>query len=218
MNYFRSLARRWLRRKRAVLEQRLHSDFAAEQGEAEKGTNIYEFLAKDGTITDVRREMFLRCAVGISKSFNTRFLSAAQHNQVLRLPEFHRSPVFRFRGYDESSLETGENPSKAIRMAPRLSWYIRIRDPSGHPPEWGLLRLELYPKLLPSEGSADRWGAEDTELVNGISRAVIEERTPSSYPDSRWHNLLYPIKKCEDYLSSIMTSHQVIRYILSPGR
>jgi hypothetical protein len=160
LNHFRNLARRWIRRIRALQEQKLHKQFADEHGPAERKKNEYEFLVIDGTITDVRGVSgILTSAIGLSKTFNTRFLNNQQQARVMRLPRYHRSPVFVFRGQDESALEYCKDVKqvKGFKMSRRASWYLRIRDASGNLPNWGLLRVEIHPTLLPSEGSADVW-------------------------------------------------------------
>ena len=80
-------------------------------------------------------------------------------------------------------------------------------------PTWGLLRIEIHPKLLPHEGSADLWNKEDILLINSISQKIIEDRFPTSHPDKRWANLLYPIFKCEQYLKSLIIPRNIIKYI-----
>jgi hypothetical protein len=221
LNYFRNLARRWIRRVRALQEQKLHKQFADEHGPAELKKNEYEFLVIDGTITDVRGVSgILTSAIGLSKTFNTRFLSNRQQAKVMRLPEYHRSPVFVFRGQDESALGFCKDvkQAKGFKMSRRASWYLRIRDASGNLPNWGLLRVEIHPTLLPSEGSADVWSERDSLLINAISRAIIRERMPVAQPDNRWHNLIYPIKNCEDYLRSQLIPHESIVQIRPRGR
>ena len=219
LNYFRNLARRWIRRIRALQERNLHDQFAEEHGPAERKQGKYEFLVIDGTITDVRSKV-LTTAIGLSKTFNTRFLSNQQQAKVMRLHEYHRSPVFIFQGQDESALEYCKDTkqAKGFKMSRRVSWYIRIRDATGNLPNWGLLRAELHPDLLPSGGSADLWSESDSLFVNEISREIIRERLPTSQPDNRWHNLIYPIKNCEDYLRSLLIPHDSIVQIRPSGR
>jgi len=219
LNYFRNLARRWIRRIRALQEQNLHDAFATEHGPAKRQEGKYEFLVIDGTITDVRSKV-LTTAIGLSKTFNTRFLNNKQQTKVMRLPEYHRSPVFVFQGQDENALEycADVKQAKGFKMTPRASWYVRIRDATGNLPNWGLLRAEIHRDLLPSGGSADLWSESDSSFINAISREIIKERLPTSQPDSRWHNLIYPIKNCEDYLGSLLIPHESIVQIRPGGR
>ncbi|MHA1971574.1 MAG: hypothetical protein ACTSW1_01205 [Candidatus Hodarchaeales archaeon] len=211
LNFFRDAARKWIRRIRALQEQNLHTAFADKHGPAEIEKNKYEFLIIDGTITDVRSKV-LTTAIGISKTFNTRFLNNKQQAKVVHLSEYERSPVFLFKGQDEGALEYCKDvkQAKGFKMSPRASWYLRIRDASGNLPNWGLLRVEVHPDLLPSKGSADLWSEDDYIFINSISSAIIKERLPVSQPDNRWHNLIYPIKNCEDYLRSLLIPHESI--------
>lgn len=192
--------------------------FAIEHGPAKRQDGEYEFLVIDGTITDVRSKV-LSTAIGLSKTFNTRFLSNPQQAKVMRLREYHRSPVFVFQGQDEGALEYCKDikEAKGFKMSRRASWYIRTRDATGNLPNWGLLRAEIYPDMLPSGGSADLWGERDSLFINAISREIINERLPTSQPDNRWHNLIYPIKNCEEYLRSLLLPHESIVQI-RPGR
>mgnify|MGYP000182652060 CR=1 FL=1 len=214
INFFRNLARRWNRRHRALIEQNLHNDFACDFSKKETEKNAHKFLVIDGTITDVRGPV-LKYAMGISKSFNTRFLSTKQHNKVLQLKTFHRSPVFMlWNPPDESSLESGISQKDIIRFSSkRASWYVRLRTVRYSSPTYGLVRIELLPDILPCKGSADLWSEEDTRFIDAITQAVIRERLPTSFPDKRWHNLLYPIYMCEEYLRSMVYPHNTVKYL-----
>ncbi|MCD6317593.1 hypothetical protein J7M02_00820 [Candidatus Aerophobetes bacterium] len=214
INFFRNLSRRWNRRHRAILEQELHDDFARDFSCKKAKEKEHNFLVIDGVITDVRGPV-LQFAIGISKSFNTRFLNAKEHNKVLQLKQFQRSPVFLLHSPpDESSLESGTSADDIVRFSgKRASWYVRLRTVKYSSPTYGLVRIELLPDVLPNKGSADLWGEEDTRFVDAITQAVIRERLPTSFPDKRWHNLLYPIFMCEEYLRSMIYPHTTVKYI-----
>lgn len=214
INFFRNLARRWNRRHRALIEQELHDNFARDFASENTKEKTHKFLVIDGTITDVRGPV-LQYAMGISKSFNTRFLSVKEHNKVLQLKQFHRSPVFMLgKPPDESSLESGGSPHDIVTFSgKRASWYMRLRTTKYCLPTWGLLRVELLPDVLPNRGSADLWAEEDTRFVDAITQAILRERLPTSFPDKRWHNLLYPIFMCEQYLRNIVYPHNTVKYL-----
>lgn len=79
--------------------------------------------------------------------------------------------------------------SSVFRVRDVLSWYVRLRDPRGRHPLWGLLRIEV--------------AEADTERVDLISRWVLAEATPLALPDSRWDTLVYGVRDCEEYLRAI---------------
>jgi hypothetical protein len=219
MNWFRNLARRWNRRHRAIMEQNIHDTVAAVRASEPTKAGLMRFLVIDGTITDVRGKV-LNYALGISKSFNTRFLGQRQHNKVLQLQEWQRSPVFLLGDPpDESSLVSGTSVQDLVRFSgKRASWYARLRVIKHGPPTQGLVRIEVMPEVLPNKGSADRWGQEDSLVIDAITQAVLRERIPTSLPDKRWHNLIYPIHMCEEYLRSMVFPHETIRHLaVAPG-
>jgi hypothetical protein len=70
-----------------------------------------------------------------------------------------------------------------------LSWYLRLRDPNGRDPLWGLLRIEV-PEA-------------DAERVDLVSRWVLAEAAPLALPDPRWDTLVYGVRDCEEYLRAV---------------
>jgi len=151
-----------------------------------------DFLVIDGTIMNFRNEKAIEKCVGVSKSFRTIYCKLGEYQKILQLKEFERSWAFRFKEEDED-LKMG--------MRDRISWYLRLRNKAGHNPEFGLVRLEVS---LKHEESIE-------QIANSISKSIISERYPASFPDERWHNLIYPVKRCEDYLRSISPSTDSIR-------
>jgi hypothetical protein len=79
--------------------------------------------------------------------------------------------------------------SSVFRVGDKLSWYLRLRDPSGRDPLWGLLRIEL-PEA-------------DAERVDLVSRWVLAEAAPLALPDPRWDTLVYGVRDCEEYLRAV---------------
>lgn len=151
-----------------------------------------DLLVIDGTIMNFRNEDAIEHCVGLSKSFQNIYCSLEEYQKVLQLQEFQRSWAFRFKEEDED-----------VRMGARdrISWYLRLRNTDGHGPEFGMLRIEV----------SLRHKDKIQQLADEVSRSVISERYPASFPDARWHNLIYPIKRCEDYLRSVMPSPTSIR-------
>ena len=184
----------------------------------EKNHDYLDFIILDGTLTDVRGEILLN-AIGIIKSHRQRFLDSKKHNKVHQLKSFQRSPIFLLgRPIDESSIETSIDGKNFIKVSNRVSWYLRIRKMEHFIPTWGLLRIEIDPRLLPHKGSSELWDRDDSLFVNSISQKIIEDRYPTSHPDKRWANLLYPISKCEQYLKSLLVPREVIKHIASTPR
>lgn len=213
---FRSQARRWTTRYRDILEQKVYDDALGSLG-----TNVilgkrYELLVRDGPLTHVRGEI-IKKALGVIKTFRTIFLERSQMARVLTLLYGYRSPVFTLTRPDGNPEEdevydfTEEPGTKRNKL---LSWYLRIRPTGRHDPTWGLLRLEIHVSALPSSGKTGLWTETDTAIVDEISRKVCFEANPSSHPDFRWNNLIYPIKCCESFLRSRIIPHITARYLL----
>ena len=78
---------------------------------------------------------------------------------------------------------------------PVASWYLRLRDPAGHDPLWGLVRVEVR-----HEPEATR--AQITARADRTSRRVLGERTPTAHPDARWDTMVYGIRDCEALLKA----------------
>jgi hypothetical protein len=101
---------------------------------------------------------------------------------VLALRRGQRSSVFRIA---------------AARRTPVASWYLRLRDPAGRDPMWGLVRVE----------AADRRAAERPEELTAradlISRWVLAEAAPLALPDGRWDKMVYGIRDCEEFLRAV---------------
>ena len=76
------------------------------------------------------------------------------------------------------------------------SWYLRLRDPSGHDPMWGLVRVEI---AYPEPQRMDRVG----ERADEISRWVLAETSPLALPDARWDKMVYGIRDCEEFLRAV---------------
>ncbi|CAA9341145.1 MAG: hypothetical protein AVDCRST_MAG40-2405 [uncultured Gemmatimonadaceae bacterium] len=122
------------------------------------------------------------CTVGVIKSHRTLYADGDALRAVLALRRGHRSSVFRIA---------------APRRAPVASWYLRLRDPAGRDPMWGLVRIE----------AADRRAAERphelTARADLISRWVLAEVSPLALPDGRWDKMVYGIRDCEEFLRAV---------------
>ena len=157
---------------RAQLEQRLAEEWCAAE---------YDHLFIDGGISDSERVAGSDVAVGVVKSHFTLYVQGDDLDTVLSLKHRERSSVFRVTS------------SKRTAVA---SWYLRLRDPLGHDPMWGLVRAEVRSpdaRQLPSIG----------ERADEISRWILAEVSPLALPDSRWDKMVYGVRDCEEFLRAV---------------
>jgi hypothetical protein len=152
---------------REEVEQRLAEAWCAAE---------HDYLFVDGGISGSERVAAAGCAVGVIKSHRTLYAEGDALAMVLGLPAGWRSSAF---------LVT------SARRAAVASWYLRLRDPRGRDPLWGLVRVE-------SARSDDV-----TARADAVSRMVLAEATPLALPDARWDKMVYGIRDCEEYLRAI---------------
>ena len=112
-------------------------------------------------------------AVGIVKSHKTLYASSGAISVVTSLPMGARSTAFEIR---------------SPRRTTVASWYLRLRDPAGRDPLFGLVRVEIAR------------GAFTVAHADLVSRWILAERAPLSLPDKRWSTMAYGIRDCEEYL------------------
>jgi hypothetical protein len=117
--------------------------------------------------------------VGVVKSHHTLYAGDDDLRTVLALPEGFRTSVF--------VIERQWGPKVA-------SWYLRLRNPDGRAPMWGLVRVEIA--LGPERHGAISARADD------VSTWILAERAPLSLPDGRWDTLAYGVRDCEVYLKA----------------
>ena len=157
---------------REELEQRL----------AERWCNTeHDPLFIDGGISGSEKVAVSSCTVGVVKSHRTLYAEGEALAAVLHLGHRERSSVFRIT---------------SPRRTTVASWYLRLRDPGGHDPMWGLVRVET---AYPGPEDMDRIGARADE----ISRWILAEASPLSLPDARWDKMVYGVRDCEEYLRAI---------------
>jgi hypothetical protein len=186
-NALRQKALREAKKLRLEAEQRLIRRWR------EDDTTSGSFLVVDGTLMNMRDENNIERCIGVSKSFGSRYFDTTSHHRIMQLKEFQRSWTFRFHGEEDTDAQrTG--------VRERISWYLRLRDGLNKDPEFGLIRVEI----------AKRYAAEAPAYAERFSRSLISERLPTSYPAPRWDKHLFPIRECENYLSSVMPSSSTI--------
>jgi hypothetical protein len=139
-------------------------------------------LCVDGSIQGSDLVAGASCVLGVVKSHRTLYAEGDAMRLVLALGPGQRSTAFR--------VSVG-------RRAPVASWYLRLRDPAGHDPMWGLVRVEAaLPDAAEAPGAA-------TARFDAASRAVLAEAAPLALPDGRWDKMVYPIRDCEQFLKAI---------------
>ena len=169
------------RHPHALLERAVH--FVQERRERLEQQLAERWCAKmdsplfiDGGISGTRRIATASCVVGVVKSHRRLYAEGDAIATVFRLRREERTSVFRV----ESS-----------RRTPVASWYLRLRDPDGHEPMWGLVRVEI----------AD--APDAVSRADEISRWILAEAAPLSLPDARWDKMVYGIRDCEEFLRAV---------------
>ena len=133
-------------------------------------------LLIDGGISGTDAVARAVCAVGVVKSHRTLYAQGEALTTILSLARAHRSSVFRVTSPKRTNV---------------ASWYLRLRDPRGHEPMWGLVRVEV----AEPEGDADVAARADL-----VSRWILAEAAPLSLPDARWDKMVYGVRDCEVFL------------------
>jgi hypothetical protein len=138
-------------------------------------------LFVDGAITGSEVVAQSPLAVGVIKSHRTLYAGGEDLRCVLRLAAGARTSVFRIT---------------SPRRTPVASWYLRLREPNGHDPLWGLVRVEIAEERGATSGKV-------AKRANEVSRWVLAETLPLSVPDGRWDKMVYGIRDCEEFLRAI---------------
>jgi hypothetical protein len=162
-----------VQKDRELAEQALALDWCAREQRT---------LLIDGGISGAEPVARSACAIGVIKSHRTLYASGEPLAIVLGLGYAERSSVF---------LVT--SPKRATVA----SWYLRIRDPRGRDPMWGLVRVEVAP---PAAGS----DAEIGHRADEVSRWILAEVAPVALPDGRWDKMVYGVRDCEEFLRAVM--------------
>ncbi|MEP6494033.1 MAG: hypothetical protein ABJF01_15225 [bacterium] len=140
----------------------------------------HEPLFVDGGISGSDRVARNVSAVGVVKTHRTLYAEGDSLQVVFGLEAGERTSVFRITSPKRTSV---------------ASWYLRLRDPAGRDPMWGLVRVEI----------ADASGVEADirRRADEVSGWVLAEVTPLALPDGRWDKMVYGIRDCEEFLRAI---------------
>jgi hypothetical protein len=141
----------------------------------------HDRLFIDGGISGSEAVAVSACTVGVVKSHRTLYAEGAALAVVLGLGHSERSSVFRIT---------------SPRRTTVASWYLRLRDPSGRDPMWGLVRVEIaHPEPQEMHAIGER--------ADEVSRWILAEASPLSLPDARWDKMVYGIRDCEEFLRAV---------------
>jgi hypothetical protein len=135
----------------------------------------------DGGISGSEKVAVSAKTVGVVKSHRTLYAEGPALGVVLGLAHRERSSVFRITSPKRTTV---------------ASWYLRLRDPAGHDPMWGLVRVEV---AYPDSERFDTIGARADE----VSRWILGEVSPLALPDARWDKMVYGVRDCEEFLRAI---------------
>ncbi len=130
----------------------------------------------DGGIAGSETVARASCAIGVVKSHRTLYIDGDAIDIVFSLAKGERTSVI----------------SIAPKHRPAVhSWYLRLRDPAGHDPLWGVVRVEVA-----ETGDVARRADE-------VSRWVLTETAPNAMPDARWDKMAYGIRNAEEFLRAL---------------
>ncbi len=138
-----------------------------------------EPLLMDGGIAGTEEIARSTSVVGVVKSHRTLYVVGDAVQTVLGLREGERSTAMAL---------------SSPRRTPVATWYLRLREPGNRGPLFGLVRVEV------ALDSADVIPAR----ADLVSRWLLAERAPVALPDARWDVMVYGIRECEQYLTSIL--------------
>jgi hypothetical protein len=138
-------------------------------------------LFVDGGISASERLATSDCVVGVVKNHRTLYVEGRGLEVVFGLGAGERTSVFQVTSRKRTTV---------------ASWYLRLRDPVGHDPMWGLVRVEVPYSHISTNSLVAR--ADDA------SRRILAEVSPVALPDARWDRMVYGIRDCEEFLRSVM--------------
>jgi hypothetical protein len=157
---------------REVLERRLAERWCSTENDR---------LFIDGGISGSESVAVSSCTVGVVKSHRTLYAEGPALRIILGLGHRERSSVFRITSPKRTTV---------------ASWYLRLRDPMGHDPMWGLVRVEIaHPDATDLHALGDR--------ADEVSRWILAEASPLALPDARWDKMVYGIRDCEEFLRAV---------------
>ena len=143
---------------------------------------VAEPLFIDGGISGNERIAGSGCVVGVVKNHRTLYAEGDGLEVVFGLRAGERTSVFQVTSPKRTTV---------------ASWYLRLRDPTGHDPMWGLVRVEVAYSQSDTNSQLAR-------RADDASRQILAEVSPVALPDARWDRMVYGIRDCEEFLRSVM--------------
>lgn len=120
------------------------------------------------------------CVTGVVKSHRTLYAEGDDLARILALHAGERSSALRIT---------------SPKRLPVMSWYLRLRDPAGHDPLWGLVRVEVADTMADPSAVTAR--------ADEVSRWILAEVAPVALPDFRWDKMVYGVRDCEEFLRAV---------------
>ena len=168
----RDAAIHYVQADRETGEHRLGEQWCAAEGRP---------LFIDGGISGNERLATNDCVVGVVKNHRTLYVEGEGLDVVFGLRAGERTSVFEVTSPKRTTV---------------ASWYLRLRDPIGRDPMWGLVRVEIHYSHADTDSLVRRAGE--------ASRRILAEISPVALPDARWDRMVYGIRDCEEFLRSVM--------------
>lgn len=165
-----------------------------------------EWIALDGTLFEVEGHSYLKevHVVGISKTFTLKPI-VQKGSHLERMPMGQLSKIVRGLQVGCRSAVYKLTPQQGRLEKYTYMWFVRIHT-ARHTPISGVVKVELPP--------SDRFRDSIQELenvVDGISKAIFEMRTPYLYDNRRGESFLYPIYVAECLAKSKLSSVERLR-------
>ena len=153
------------------------------------GQDLSQYLVLSGTVADVPNKQLGPNLVALARRVYVPWRNSELLEPQLAVPAFQRGQVMRIHCVED------DDPM------PKYTWFVRIRTGSMSDPEFGLVRCTCL-----AENDKDA-----TEKADHISRRLLEERLPVTYPQEGWDKLIFPLKQCKDYLESLVPTRETVK-------
>jgi|GEM_PF-1375824 len=174
------------RARELTLEQRGRLYIRWLRAEGKDQTN---FMAASGMVADVPNKWLTSNFVALARRVYVPWQNSELLEPQLRIPAYGRGQVM-------SVINTvGDDPM------PKYTWFVRLRSSAQADPEFGLLRCTIV---------ADS-DSEATARADALSARLIDERLPVTYPAENWDKLIFPLKLCQDFLSSLVPTRATVK-------
>jgi hypothetical protein len=153
-----------------------------------EGANQNDVLVIHGHVVDLPNAELSKNCLSLDMHVYLPWQNSQILEQMLQIPAGRRGPVLKV------SRTSGDPMSKYM-------WFVRLRTSSKADPEFGLLCCTIIAR-----------DDEDARArADEVSKLVIAERLPVSFPAEGWDKLIFPLKLCRDYLDSLLPSRETVK-------